>query len=256
LDPACHEVNPPSADFPNEWGGYSDLLHIDFKVPSEHMIRGQRYDAEMQVVHLHPSRRRTPTQSVVIQATPTGYNYYLQPVLDAFEYVTSVDRAQCAQKRRKERKLITRIHRILGTNSTGGSHNLHTTDYNTWADYSTDLDDPEFERNRRLQQRSLQSGVWNPYDKNLIPSFYFYGYEGSLTEPPCGEWVTWFVCDTPMIISDKQLEQMKRLLFTHIDGDCNPTSVHYQQSVARPIQDTAGRPVWQCTQADFLPDDI
>jgi hypothetical protein len=40
----------------------------------------------------------------------------------------------------------------------------------------------------------------------------------------------------PMIISLEQLEQIKRLLFTHRDGDCDYTSVHNaDQSVARPV---------------------
>jgi carbonic anhydrase len=252
-NPECAEPDPPSADFPHNWGGQADMMHIDFKVPSEHMIEGQRFDAEMQLFHLHPGRRRTPTLSVVMQATPGGYNYYLQAALDAFEYVYNVHRAQCSKKRRKERQLVTDMHKILGNKSTT-NNDLHGIDYNTWAEYSTDLDDPEFERNRILQERMLQYGVWDPHHIALVPSIYFYGYEGSLTEPPCGEWVSWFICDKPMIISTSQLEQMKKLIFTHIDGDCNPTSVHYRQSVARPIQDSGGRPVWHCTEADFLPD--
>lgn len=251
----CAEPDPPHADFPHNWGGYADLMHIDFKVPSEHMIEGVRYDAEMQIFHLHPSRRRTPTVSVVIQATPNGYNYYLQAALDAFEYTYNVHRAQCAAKNRKNRQLVTDVHQVLG-NKDEEQANPDATDYSTWADYSTDLDDPDYEKNQALHERELQYGVWDPHHPSLVPSIYFYGYEGSLTEPPCGEWVSWFVCDTQMIISTSQLEQMKKLIFTHIDGDCNPTSVHYRQSVARPIQETGGRRVWHCTQDDFLPDDF
>ena len=251
-DPVCSEPDPPHADFPNNWGGFADLMHIDFKVPSEHMIEGQRYDAEMQIFHLHPSRRRTPTVSVVIQATPNGHNYYLQPALDAFEYTYNVNRAQCAAKQRRERQLVSDVHEILGDSKT--HTNEHSTDFSSWAEFSTDLDDPEFEEKRELHQRLLQYGVWDPHHVMLVPSIHFYGYEGSLTEPPCGEWVTWFVCDVPMIVSHAQLERMKKLIFSHVDGDCNPTSSHHRQSVARPIQDTGGRPVWHCTPDDYGPD--
>jgi len=250
-DPICDEPDPPYADFPNNWGGFADVMHIDFKVPSEHMIEGQRYDAEMQIFHLHPSRRRTPTVTVVIRATPNGYNYYLQPALDAFQYVYNVHRAKCSAKRRRERKLVSEMDAILGDPETQKDYDI---DYKTWADYSTDLEAPDFEEQRELHERLLQYGVWNPHDFALVPSLYFYGYEGSLTEPPCGEWVTWFVCDVPMIISTDQLEQMKRLIFTHVDEDCNPTSTHHKQSVARPIQESGGRPVWHCTPADYAPD--
>jgi hypothetical protein len=36
LLPKCAEPDPPNADFPNNWGGYTDAMHVDFKTPSEH----------------------------------------------------------------------------------------------------------------------------------------------------------------------------------------------------------------------------
>lgn len=246
---ACSEPDPPKADFPHGWGGYTDAIHVDFKIPSEHMIQGRRYDGEMQIYDIHPGRKRTPTRAVVMEASPGGFNYYLQAALDAFQYAYNLDKAQCAAKQRRDRRMISEVHHVLGN-----SNNTHHIDYKTWANYSTDLDDPDFESNRKLQDRLLQYGIWNPHNVQLVPSIHFYRYDGSLTEPPCGEWVSWFVCDQPMQISDTQLEQMKRLIFTHVDGDCNRTSVHYQQSVARPIQDTGGRPVAHCTKANFMAD--
>jgi hypothetical protein len=57
LDTVCSEPDPPTADFPNGWGGYADTLNIDFKVPSEHRMNGEVFDAEMQIYHLHADRR-------------------------------------------------------------------------------------------------------------------------------------------------------------------------------------------------------
>jgi carbonic anhydrase len=96
--------------------------------------------------------------------------------------------------------------------------------------------------------------LWDPHHPLLIPGIYFYGYEGSLTEPPCSEFVSWKIMDTPMKISYEQLEQMKTLIFTHKSPECKFTSRHYNESVARPIQDTSDRPVWHCTSDDFAPD--
>ena len=40
----------------------------------------------------------------------------------------------------------------------------------------------------------------------------------------------------PMIISLTQLQQTKEILFSHVDEDCRPTSVHNSdQSVSRPL---------------------
>ena len=245
LLPECAEPDPPASDFPNNWGGYSDLMHVDFKTPSEHTINGERFDGEMQIFHLHPIRRRTPAVSVMINVTGT-YNWQLQSILDEFQAVYDSHKAQCAQKIRRERQLVSWVHRLLGRDVTS-----EFDDYDTWSNFSTALDDPNFNRTIRV----LQSRFWHPHHPELVPSIYFYGYEGSITEPPCGEWVSWFVIDTPMVAHRRQTEQLKRLIFTHVSPTCEKTSVHYGGSVARPIQDTFRRPVWHCTSFDFPADE-
>ena len=225
-------------------------MHIDFKVPSEHTIWGERFDAEMQIFHLHPDRRRMPTQSVLIRAKDSGYNYYFQEALDAFQYEYDMNKAQCAIRQRRERQLISEFHEAMGSPMT----TQNNTDYNTWTEFSTEYDRPDFEEHSTEKERLLNFGSWDPHHEMLIPTIHFYRYDGSLTEPPCGEWVSWFVADKPMIISHQQLEQMKTILFTNYDAGCRKTSVHFQQSVARPIRPTGRRPIWKCTAKDFGPD--
>jgi hypothetical protein len=251
LDPVCSEPDPPSADFPNGWGGFSDTMHVDFKIPAEHRINGERFDAEMQIYQLHPGRRRVPAISSLIRVEPNGYNDYLQTAIDAFEYEYKIHRALCADNMRRNRKLATDFHsEIMGDNLA----NLTMADYETWGEYSRLLEDPDFIAEGREHERRMAGGVWSPYNPKLIPTFWFYGYDGSLTEPPCSEFVSWFIMDKPMIISPGQLQQMKDILFTHIDPNCQSTSVHWKESVARPIQESAGRQVWQCTRDNFPPD--
>jgi carbonic anhydrase len=241
---ACQEPDPPNADFPNNWGGYADVTHIDFKVPGEHLIRGEKFDGEMQIFHIHRGRRRMVVQSVTIRATSTGFNSYFQEAIDVFRAVYDINIARCSALRRKERRLVSNAHIILGKNMTSKFH-----DYSSWGDFSTGLEDVELE-----SKRSLRKSNWDPYHELLIPSIHFYRYDGSLTEPPCGEFVSWFVSDTPMRISLSQLEEVKTILFKNVDENCQPTSVQFGHSVARPIQETAGRPVWQCTPREFGPD--
>ena len=243
------EPDPPHADFPNGWGGFADAMHVDFKIPSEHLINGKRYDAEMQVFHLHPDRRRMPTQATVIQATDNGYNWYFEGALKAFEFVFERDEAICAQSIRRERQMLAEAHANLGGEASG-----EDIDYSTWADYSTVMERPGYREYAENMERSLQDGRWDPHHEMLCPSIHFYRYEGSLTEPPCGEWVSWFITDTPMTISTDQLNRMKNILFNHVDYGCRRTSVHYNHSVARPVQPTSGRPIYLCTEADYGPD--
>lgn len=248
-NPDCMEPDPPMADYPHGWGGDADVMHVDFKVPSEHLINGERFDAEMQIFNLHTDRRRMPTQVALIRATEMGYNYYFEAALQVFEQQYNYDLSVCNAKHRRERQLVSQLHSILGQNVSS-----RFVDYETWGDVSVELDRVDEQQVLRDIERSLQIGVWDPYHVKLVPTIYFWRYDGSLTEPPCGEFVSWFVCDVPMVISTDQLERMKKVLFTHVDQDCNPTSVHFEHSVARPIQDRGGRPVSFCTPSDFGPD--
>jgi Eukaryotic-type carbonic anhydrase len=103
-------------------------------------------------------------------------------------------------------------------------------------------------------QRHLKH-IWNPYDEQLIPTIHFYRYDGSLTEPPCTEFVSWFISDRPMTASAAQLEQWRTIQFTNVHPNtCRPTSVDNDRSVARPLQKPNNRDVWQCTPSDFGPD--
>jgi hypothetical protein len=143
------------------------------------------------------------------------------------------------------------VHAIeVLANTTFGGDRERMEEYARFMEYNSSFSMRKDNHRRRLK------GIWNPHHESLVPSIYFYGYDGSLTEPPCSEIVSWFVIDEPMKISRNQLEQMKYLLFTNVDGTtCQSTSVHHQSSVARPIQDTgAKRQIWHCTVNDYLPD--
>lgn len=226
---ACQEPDPPHADFPNGFGGFADVTHIDFKVESEHMIWNEKFDAEMQIFHIHPGRRRLVAQSVLIRATPDGFNYYFDEALKAFQKEYDKNSAQCQRRR-------------LTSNTTSPDD-----DFIAWAQsWGTAEVQPPL--------RQFEGGAWDPHHKMLIPTIYFYRYDGSLTEPPCSELVTWFIADKPMAISIEQLEQLKRILFTNVDSNCRTTSVQNEHSVARPIRLTNNRPVSKCTASDFGPD--
>lgn len=206
-----------------------DVVHVDLKAPSEHTITGERFEAEMQIFHIHPGRRRLVAQSVLIRATPDGYNYMLQEALKAFQKQYDDNRAQC-----RRRRLVSNLTSPYD-------------DFESWArGWEATVVQPPL--------RQFEGGVWDPYNEILIPSIYFYRYDGSLTEPTCGEFVTWFVADAPMMISIAQLEQLKNILFTNVDENCQKTSVQYEHSVARPTRLTHNRPVAKCTAMDFGPD--
>ena len=229
----------------------ADLLSIDIKIPSEHEVEGQKYAAEMQMFHLHPLRRRIAAWSVLIQAEPgpDSYNYYFDEALKSFQSEYDKNQEMCRQTRMQEGVNLTAL-----ANLTAVTPEL---DLSRWDSAAGALNGTHRHLQQQEQQQQLQfiaGSVWNPYHEMLIPSIHFWRYDGSLTEPPCGEFVSWFVADMPMIISQAQLFQMQRILFTNVDSNCRMTSVRQGRSVARPIQPSNDRDVAHCTRHDFKPD--
>ena len=62
------------------------------------------------------------------------------------------------------------------------------------------------------------------------------------------------VLTDPAFISRGQLDQMKKILFTHRDDRCEYSSVNHKGSVARPIQPHRGRLLHKCTESDYVSD--
>lgn len=228
----------------------------------------------------------------------TGHNEYMQRAIDAFQYEYDTNMADCANpgihnrlRRRRGQSALKfgdgkqGIHKrgddING--ETNGAEEEATITNRRHKDGEKQEDRNGLRRRRRIrtleqeeykpQPKPPKPIKWSPYHESLITTEYFYGYDGSLTEPPCTEIVSWFVMDEPMTISSYQLEQMKHILFTNVVGgsnnkgdtddddddddntlSCETTSVHYQNSVARPIQETSDRQVWHCTRDNFPPD--
>jgi hypothetical protein len=110
-------------------------------------------------------------------------------------------------------------------------------------------------RQRKLQgTHPTVQGRFNVYDKALIPSTYFYGYKGSLFEPPCMSGrVHHRVFDKPMQISPKQYKQMKDIL---LDGPCkdDPGRQGLGDFSVRPLQTQFSREAFHCTREHFATD--
>ena len=163
-------------------------------------------------------------------------NQTIQIVLDRFQRVWDDDYSACNRLRKRGRD------RGLSEEEDGPSVKDEKAEA-VGADRT--VEDAE-------DNRELQAGAFNPWHPAIIRSAWFFGYEGSLTEPPCTEFVEWRIIDVPALISKDQLGQMQTLLFGHIDSKCKETSVHYNGSVARPIQSSLGREVHKCMCRDYL----
>jgi len=74
------------ADFPNYSSSVthlSDLLNVDIKVPGEHYIGGESFDAEIQMMHIHLNASMLAYIGIPVRAiNASGFNQEYQAVLD------------------------------------------------------------------------------------------------------------------------------------------------------------------------------
>ena len=279
----CQFPHPPWADFPNGFPGIADVIHIDLKIPSEHWLRGEQFDGEIQIYHWHAKNGRAVALSTLIRATEQGHNQHFQLALDAFQVEYDKNQAACDKNRNvgsnghvspftgsnstifdatilpNTANTTTGIHPTNASYATNGTVSTNTLTENTTTLAATVNDTTTVGVwNQTRHQRDLHNipNAWNPYHPDIMPTIYFYRYEGSMTEPPCSEFVTWHINDTPFQISLDQLKQWRTIQFTNIDATfCRRTSVHNSaRSVARPIRTSPDRVVTKCTIDDFGPD--
>ena len=239
------EPDPPQIDFSSTGQGLLDMTNIDFKFPSEHTVCGQRFDGEMQYYVYNPSKKRFLAVSFLLDANESNpKNEHLQDVIDALIPVYKNDERQC-----KERQDM-----LSSTNSSSSlaaiiNDFVHKGGRRELLEIVEDRDVSKM----RLGQRGLAT-KWHPFHPDIQRTIHFWGYSGSITEPPCTSMVDWRVMDVPTPISMLQLDQFKYILMNHVDGYCRQTSVHNNEgSVARPTQ--YEQDYYKCTRDDYVSDE-
>ncbi|KAG7342523.1 Eukaryotic-type carbonic anhydrase [Nitzschia inconspicua] len=235
---SCNENMPPMVDYPrysSSLSSYADMMTYDIKVPSEHELEGEVFDAEIQMMTVHPADARLASIGIVVRAQADGYNQPFQDILDAFQRTYDANAMACAVALQRQRTLEDVTMDSLAANTTAADSDPSTQRRNLrWQDGDT-TDNRNDATAKFVRQLPRPYTGFDPFAEPLWPSMFFYRYDGTLTEPPCTG-ITWFVMQRPMIISLTQLAQIRRLLFTHRDSNCRFTSVHNaDQSVARPV---------------------
>jgi len=247
---------PPEADFANNWNGFAEVNHIDIKIPSEHTICGMVYPAEYSIYMVHPLRQQTIVVSILLALHPNDNdNKHLQKVINEWQSIYDDNENRCkVSKKRNIRNLKNR--RSRKPKDLVGSVIEHSSLW--WIKSNATMHLPvnisKGVRRELIDESPFGRGGWDPFHRDLERTIYFWGYWGSLTEPPCSTFVAWRVLTEPAYISRRQLEQMKTILFSNRNELCEYTSVNYQQSVARPIQPNRGRLLHKCTINDYVSD--
>lgn len=255
---------PPHADFAHYWNWHIQANHVDIKLPSEHTVCGKRFVGELTIWHLHPEpdKFQRPGQdsiviTILIDIHPQGRpNQHLQKAIEEWKKVSEKDTESC-QSGRKLEEMYEGDYQ-LGQYADLSAHSDFLSS-NIFADEMLGNEKSRDELNR--QHRKAYETVegknqgWSPYNKEILNSLYFYAYHGSLTEPPCSEFVAWRVMHDPMYISRGQLEQLQDILFNHKNPNCERTSFDYKESVARPVKSHhVDHQFYQCTRDNYVSD--
>ncbi|KAL3817136.1 hypothetical protein ACHAXA_009037 [Cyclostephanos tholiformis] len=221
-----------------------------------------------------------------------GYedNPHFQLLLDYFQRKYDEDAGLCLRRRRRARALLFdagrggRVRRRGdGEDGNARSTTVPLVEPSSFAIEEDKIDDFANDRNEGMEdgrddapslanylyrkihekfeslvsRRRLASlDRWNPLEPWYVyRSIHFWGYSGSITEPPCFQGVNWRVLDVPMRISMRQYVQLKTLMFDHVDPDtCQKTSTHFEESNARPVQPWTEGSVYRCRRSDYASD--
>jgi len=256
------EPDPPNADIPSGWQKQMDVIHIDIKIPAEHTLNGTEFPGEYQVYIISTAGRGAVAVSILMDLHPDDEdNPTFGIALNEFKKEFNKDITACIEKMRGGgRKLtdsqvsIENLEKLIFLPPPPPSGSIFTDLANSETDLGVHPDcltgniadggDP-----------CTSPGFWDPWHpRDILRTDWFYGYDGSTTEPPCYPIATFRIMDTPMLISRSQLTDLKKLIFFHFSPECEATSVHFDQSVARPIQQSVGAKIHRCTCLNFLSD--
>lgn len=128
-------------------------------------------------------------------------NSHLQKLINEFQTTFEEDMLKCQNKKRNERGLRS----LVSSEGKNGVSSLRAKNRLVGKEKF-----PSYTKRKTLYQRQLEKvkfdhddpsdpytsfGRWDPYDPELISSLWFYGYEGSLTEPPCTPFLSWRIMD-------------------------------------------------------------
>lgn len=196
---------------------------------------------------VHPGRQQTIVMSILLDLHENDKNNaHLQRAIDEWQGVYDKNRQLCKDPTRrnlKERNVKSQLAdrtELFKYDLLNHTHNA----LNGTLDESRKLED----------KTPFGKYGWDPFHPSLETTIYHWGYLGSLTEPPCSTFVAWRILTEPAYISKKQLEQMKKILFSNQNENCEYTSVNHNQSVARPIQENRNRLLHKCSIHDYVSD--
>mmetsp|Transcript_34542 Transcript_34542/g.45786 ORF Transcript_34542/g.45786 Transcript_34542/m.45786 type:complete len:315 (+) Transcript_34542:2-946(+) len=248
------DLTVPSADIPQGWGKFLHVAYCEFKVPASHTLQGETFAAEMNCYIIQKAGRGLGVFTILFEIG--SFNKLLDEAICSFQSVWQKDKNACSGGGRRDLEEDGKDDDdVFDDDDDDVAPRNHESTINWMIENLIFREDPQ---GNVLDDPKCGGGGWNPFEfMYQTKSWHFYGYKGTLMEPPCSQIVEHRVFDTPAEMSIGQLEDMKKILFTHQDPrTCQYTSVHNKfESVARPLQPSQRSRIHRCTCRDFISDE-
>ena len=228
----------PETDLPDGFGVMT-AKYLEVAYPALHTIEDEngkwkRYDAEYVILHDFERREKATLISILIDASGNT-NERFQDLLDEWSKVDT------CRTPKNEEQFLKQIEQFA--------------DERQLLRAASDVSERTATTAKETKNRELAC-AFNIYHRTLMPSTYYYAYQGSMPEPPCTykDYLPgtseWRVINKPMKIAPSQLDQLKSLIE---QGPCKDNEYAEDIGVwrARPVQENDERPYWQCKRDAF-----
>lgn len=214
-----------------------NALQLNVRTSSEHTIDGHYYEAELHVVHQESSGESSAVFGTMLSSGKDVEDHAeFENFLRGWERVANRAEEACddADRRRLEGEFET-IQQRVSCPAVGMG-----------IVEELPFVDPQ--------------AIPDVYRLPTTPKFGVYTYKGSWTTPPCTEAVNWNMLDTPMLISQNQMDRLYKLVLCYVDiATCKHATIASREgSTSRPPQALMGREITHrcrvCEKCDTVVD--
>jgi carbonic anhydrase len=242
----------PTIDIPNGFPSTWVAHHIEVHLPADHLLHGRRFDGEIQMFHVDRGTQKAELAAVSILLDASDYrdNVYLQEYIDEWEAAAEGTRKACDGSDRRQLRRQIKVAQPHGAMPRDEFLLQGDQSHEFFDQVEPTVTQPSVEQHlRRLAEDMVPRDKMFPY--NIWPTNHYYGYTNLITAPPCSSIVAWRVMDVPLVISERQLAAMARLLANYQD----PITCSRAKATAEKDDDARVLPqkkkIVHCTLKDF-----
>jgi carbonic anhydrase len=200
---------------------------------SEHKINGERFEGELHMVHKSESSGDDDLLVIAVLLTSsTNYsrihadayyyenqraeedaqtttNAYLEPLLQYYESLASNIKNTCNVSQGVSVSSRTKDAGFVDSNFLNHG-DIDVSSSSRYDYYEKNGNEHGYDASSSSSSMD-DTQTWSPY--KLLPSGAgAYAYEGSLTTPPCSTGVQWVVADTPLYVSEYQMQRLASVM--------------------------------------------